>query len=225
VNAVTVRAATPADHVRIGDVLVDAYLAAGVMAEGYDTVLRDVATRAEHTDMLVAELDGTVVGTVAIAHDLGPYAEAQATKDELEFRMLAVDPAVQGAGVGTALLDAVLVIGIRKRRGSLVLSTLDTNVKARDMYARRGFRRVPERDFSPVPGVDLLVQVQDLPLHCPHCGAALPDGGEHVGCPVPAAELEPDRYCPVCARRLVVQVLPGGWTARCSEHGDVTPTT
>lgn len=30
---------------------------------------------------------------------------------------------------------------------------------------------------------------------------------------------EPPRYCGVCARRMVVQVRPDGWSARCSRHG------
>lgn len=34
-------------------------------------------------------------------------------------------------------------------------------------------------------------------------------------------ELEPPRYCPHCARRMVVQIVPTGWTARCSAHGEL----
>ncbi|WP_016698247.1 hypothetical protein [Actinoalloteichus spitiensis] len=30
---------------------------------------------------------------------------------------------------------------------------------------------------------------------------------------------DPPRYCPSCARRMVVQVTPAGWSARCSRHG------
>ncbi|GAA2069832.1 biotin synthase auxiliary protein BsaP [Williamsia deligens] len=33
--------------------------------------------------------------------------------------------------------------------------------------------------------------------------------------------LEPPRYCGRCGRRMVVQVVPTGWTARCSRHGSV----
>jgi hypothetical protein len=33
--------------------------------------------------------------------------------------------------------------------------------------------------------------------------------------------LEPPRFCTVCGRRMVVQVTPAGWTARCVEHGTV----
>lgn len=41
---------------------------------------------------------------------------------------------------------------------------------------------------------------------------------------VPAAArlgLEPPRYCGRCGRRMVVQVRPHGWEARCSRHGTV----
>lgn len=41
---------------------------------------------------------------------------------------------------------------------------------------------------------------------------------------VPAAArlgLEPPRYCGRCGRRMVVQVRPDGWDARCSRHGVV----
>ncbi|MBH0780156.1 hypothetical protein IT779_28180 [Nocardia sp. NEAU-351] len=39
---------------------------------------------------------------------------------------------------------------------------------------------------------------------------------------IPAAAalgLEPPRYCEQCGRRMVVQVSPDGWWARCSRHG------
>ena len=44
---------------------------------------------------------------------------------------------------------------------------------------------------------------------------------------VPAAArlgLEPPRYCGQCGRRMVVQVRPDGWDARCSRHGSVDST-
>jgi hypothetical protein len=46
--------------------------------------------------------------------------------------------------------------------------------------------------------------------------------GEPAGSTVPAAArlgLEPPRFCAECGRRLVVQVRPDGWSARCSRHG------
>ncbi|NLU82960.1 hypothetical protein [Rhodococcus sp. HNM0569] len=31
--------------------------------------------------------------------------------------------------------------------------------------------------------------------------------------------LEPPRFCARCGRRMVVQIAPDGWWARCSRHG------
>jgi hypothetical protein len=47
-------------------------------------------------------------------------------------------------------------------------------------------------------------------------GAVFGDG------PVPAAArlgLEPPRFCAECGRRMVVQIRPDGWWAKCSRHG------
>ncbi|MGB7796444.1 MAG: hypothetical protein WBL53_09345 [Pseudonocardiaceae bacterium] len=52
---------------------------------------------------------------------------------------------------------------------------------------------------------------------CDACGRPV-DNGQHVSC-AHRRELEPPRYCPECARRMVVQVTPTGWSARCSAHG------
>jgi hypothetical protein len=57
----------------------------------------------------------------------------------------------------------------------------------------------------------------DIPPFCDHCGGALA-GGDHESCRR-SRELEPPRFCGECARRLVVQVVPRGWSARCSRHG------
>lgn len=56
--------------------------------------------------------------------------------------------------------------------------------------------------------------------YCGHCGVGL-DAGEHAPC-ARRLELEPPRYCALCRRRMVVQVTPRGWTARCSRHGELT---
>ncbi|WP_084211422.1 hypothetical protein [Pseudonocardia acaciae] len=54
---------------------------------------------------------------------------------------------------------------------------------------------------------------------CEQCGSPA-DKGEHRRCAA-RRELEPPRYCPDCGRRMVVQVTPVGWTARCSRHGEL----
>lgn len=59
--------------------------------------------------------------------------------------------------------------------------------------------------------------------YCGHCGNPV-DEGSHEVCAAKLA-LEPPRYCPECRRRMVVQVIPGEWSARCVEHGETTAST
>jgi hypothetical protein len=48
--------------------------------------------------------------------------------------------------------------------------------------------------------------------------------GDAADSEVPTAAqlgLEPPRFCAECGRRMVVQVRPDGWWAKCSRHGRV----
>lgn len=48
-----------------------------------------------------------------------------------------------------------------------------------------------------------------------------PEGGSSFK-DVPTAAalgLEPPRFCAECGRRMIVQVRPDGWEAKCSRHG------
>jgi hypothetical protein len=56
--------------------------------------------------------------------------------------------------------------------------------------------------------------------YCSYCGRETP--GDHEVCAKRLAVIDPPRYCASCARRMVVQVTPSGWTARCSRHGEIT---
>jgi hypothetical protein len=55
---------------------------------------------------------------------------------------------------------------------------------------------------------------------CGQCGEAV-DARDHSRCDE-LLVLEPPRFCTQCRRRMVVQVVPRGWTARCVEHGEIT---
>ncbi len=51
--------------------------------------------------------------------------------------------------------------------------------------------------------------------------------GERAGTALPTAArlgLEPPRFCAACGRRMMVQVRPDGWWAKCSRHGLVDST-
>lgn len=63
--------------------------------------------------------------------------------------------------------------------------------------------------------------VRDLPVPVGGGGYNVYTGGP-AGSTVPTAAelgLEPPRFCAECGRRMIVQVRPDGWWAKCSRHG------
>ena len=156
------RRATDADHEPVGALTVAAYAEfTDGPEDGYLDQLRDAARRDREAELWVAERDGQVVGTVTIAPEGSPWREI-ARPGEGEFRMLAVSPAARRQGVGEALSQLVLD---RSREGScraIVLSSLHEMHAAHRVYERLGFRWIPERDWSPKPGVDLIAFRMEL---------------------------------------------------------------
>jgi ribosomal protein S18 acetylase RimI-like enzyme len=152
-----IRPCTPAEFPVVADLCVAAYAPFLADDHQYLAELRDVARRASEAELLVAAEHGDerLLGTVTVVPDGGPLREI-AGPGEAEFRMLAVDPAGQGHGVGTALLRRVLDDSRGRGSEGVVCSSLPEMHAAHRIYERFGFRRVPERDWSPVPGVDLL---------------------------------------------------------------------
>ncbi len=222
-TTIEVRRARPAEFDAVGALLGDTYLAEGWASGGYLPVLRDVAARAAQSLVLVALEDGRVVGSVTVATGGGRYAE-QAGPGEAVVRMLLTDPALRGRGVGGALMDAALDAAVADGCTRVRLSTQAEMASAHRLYERLGFVRTPGDDWSPELGLTLLTYALDLAVWCGHCGQRVGPGGERGGHPAcrQAAELEPPRYCAQCCRRMVVQVTPTGWSARCSVHGTVT---
>ncbi|MCU1434802.1 MAG: family acetyltransferase [Pseudarthrobacter sp.] len=123
--------------------------------------IQEVAARAAKATIWVAEREGHVVGSVTLALAGEPYADI-ALEDELEFRMLVVDPAVQRSGAGQAMVEAIIeharsLEGIR----GVALTTGRTWESAHGLYRKTGFRRAPERDWL-IPGTDIKLLVYRL---------------------------------------------------------------
>jgi ribosomal protein S18 acetylase RimI-like enzyme len=154
---IEIRPAAPEDLDAIGDLSVAAYAPFLRDDHHYVATLRDVERRAREAELLVAtEPDGgPVLGTVTFVPDGGPLGEI-ARPGETEFRMLAVDPAARGRGIGAALLQRVLDESAARERTGVVCSSLPQMRAAHRIYTRLGFTRAPDRDWSPVPGVELL---------------------------------------------------------------------
>jgi N-acetylglutamate synthase-like GNAT family acetyltransferase len=165
-SQIRIRPAVPADFDAIARITRDAYLAAGYFESAehpYMRQIQNVAQRASKATIWVAERDGVIVGSVTLAVAGEPYADI-ARSDELEFRMLVVDPAVQRSGAGLAMVRAILEHG-RSLPGihAVALTTGMTWESAHGLYAKTGFVRVPDRDWLvPDTEIKLLVYRQEL---------------------------------------------------------------
>ncbi|MDN4174273.1 GNAT family N-acetyltransferase [Nocardioides sp. SOB77] len=161
------RRATPQDLEAAGAVTVAAYADFVLGPEDpYVERLRDAAQRDREAELWVAvEEDPAhrdrVLGTVTLCPPGSPWREIS-REGEGEFRMLAVDPAARGRGVGAALVDLVLEHHRAAGATAVVMSSLTTMTGAHRLYARAGFVRLPERDFSPAPAVSLIAFGRDL---------------------------------------------------------------
>ncbi len=146
---ISIRPATQADLETIRRITVNAYAEAGYIDDeyAYNHILTGVEANEKFAALLVAELDGEVVGSVFLTRAGGEYSDV-AHDGELEFRMLAVDPAVQRRGIGRRLVQAVL----ERARGDagttgVVLTTGPGMVDQHSLYESLGFTRIPQRDF------------------------------------------------------------------------------
>lgn len=57
--------------------------------------------------------------------------------------------------------------------------------------------------------------------YCAWCGRPWGED-DHDRCRARLTVVDPPRFCGRCGRRMVVQVTPAAWTARCVEHGQIT---
>jgi ribosomal protein S18 acetylase RimI-like enzyme len=160
--APAVEPAGPTDFARIAELTLAVYVDGGLASEQYAPELADVDGRAARSELLVVrDGAGTVIGSVALVLD-GDFGNVTTSDEEAAFRMLVVDPAAQGRGIGELLVRSCLerARGAGKRR--MVISTDPRMTAAHRLYRRLGFTRLPERDWSPEPGTDLLVYARDL---------------------------------------------------------------
>ena len=157
-----IRRAQPADHAAIGAVTVAAYAPFLAAVESdYRRHLENAERRDREAELWVAELDGRIVGTATYCPAGSPWHEL-ALEGEGEFRMLAVDPSAQGHGVGGALVEACEDRARADGMRAMVLCSQSSMAAAHRVYERRGYARLPDRDWSPVPGVDLVAFGKEL---------------------------------------------------------------
>jgi GNAT superfamily N-acetyltransferase len=157
---VQVRLVQPGEYEQVGQLVVAAYraLPGGHLSGGYAAELADVQRRAGEAEVMVAIAGeaGPPVGCVTFVPDASsPWAELL-EGNEAGVRMLAVDPGAQRRGVGRVLLDACVWRAKELRRAALILHTTPWMTAAHHLYESSGFERFPDRDWAPVPEVNLL---------------------------------------------------------------------
>lgn len=152
-----VRIAEGEELLEVGRLTLAAYSHDGHIVEDdfYVAHLLDAAARASDAELLVAVLDGLVVGTVTFCPEGSSFRE-RAAAGEGEFRMLAVAPSARRRGAARALVEACLTRSRALGYSAVVISSLPVQVEAHDLYRRLGFARVPELDWSPAEGVELI---------------------------------------------------------------------
>jgi ribosomal protein S18 acetylase RimI-like enzyme len=161
-SSLSVQPARPDEFGAIAELTVRVYVDGGLATDGYTAELADVAGRSARAELLVVrDEEGTVVGSVALVLS-GDFGEVTTSEEEAAFRMLVVDPAARGRGIGELLVTTCMDRARAAGKRRMVLSTGSAMTAAHRLYDRLGFRRLPERDWTPVPGIDLMVYTRDL---------------------------------------------------------------
>ncbi|MEH7112881.1 GNAT family N-acetyltransferase [Neobacillus niacini] len=101
-------------------------------------------------ELLVAEFDGEILGSVALfPAKMDAYEGQVEDLDYPEIRMLAVSPLARGKGVASALISECINRAKAKGYHAIGLHTGDFMKSAMSLYERLGFERLPQYDFEP----------------------------------------------------------------------------
>lgn len=147
---IDVRLVRTDEYERAGEVTAQAYLASyGGLSEAYLASLRDVAARVRDGDVWVAvDRGGVILGSIWVARADRPLNPDIGRPGETDFRQLAVAAHARGRGIGAALTRHV--VSLARERGShrVVMNSGPEMTGAHALYAKLGFRRLPEREHA-----------------------------------------------------------------------------
>lgn len=142
--------------------------------DAYRRDIADVYSRVDTADLVVAEERGKILAAVtfyrpnvAAEYPGGDDHETWPT-EWAAFRLLAVDPAQRGRGLGKALTAECIARARELGAPAIGLHTTRLMTVAREMYERMGWVRAPRYDFNPMP--DFVVEAYALDLSAPADG-------------------------------------------------------
>lgn len=158
--SVKVRPALPSDDAAVGELLVEAFVSGYarkmphiVVTDERKATLRDVARKREIATVLVAEVEGRVVGTVALFPPGAPSSEAW-LPNAADLRHLAVAPSLHGKGLSKALLDEAERVARESDYEAICLHVRRGAHGVAGIYRKRGFLPDPKGDIE-YPSVSL----------------------------------------------------------------------
>jgi ribosomal protein S18 acetylase RimI-like enzyme len=122
--------------------------------------MMDVRSRLGAAELIVAEMKDKLVGTVTLY--LKANSQSGWPQDWASVRLLAVLPSYRGWGIGRALMEECVRRCRKKGITTIGLHTSELMDVARRMYEKMGFRRAPEFDFHPAPGITVMAYRLDI---------------------------------------------------------------
>jgi ribosomal protein S18 acetylase RimI-like enzyme len=146
---VEIRRVKPDEYDALGEITVRAYrqLFGGEHLGPYETQLLDVARRDRDSEVYIAlDDEHRIAGGVTYVPGPGRTMSEFTDPDAAGIRMLAVDPASQGAGAGLALTEWCVEQARSAGRRRVVLHSTPVMTVAHGIYERLGFVRTPELD-------------------------------------------------------------------------------
>lgn len=160
-----IRNARPEELDEVAQLLKEAYQQyAEVMPpeifQSYLENIVDVRSRLPESELIVAELDGHLMGTVTLflhSSESQVWPEGWAS-----VRLLGVLLQYRKQGIGQALMEECIRRCKKEGIKILGLHTSEAMATAKRMYERLGFVRVPELDFHPRPGVVVMAYRYDI---------------------------------------------------------------
>jgi GNAT superfamily N-acetyltransferase len=164
---VEVREARPEEYEQVGDVVALAYGPFGTTDDPgwmeHLELVRNVADRAGRTVVLAAVEGGRVLGsaTIELFGVIGDD-DRELAPGWAFLRMVGVEPAAQGRGIGRALIEDVIRRVRTAGRRNLGLRTAPEMTTAHRLYESLGFVRDPSLDYPVESDYTLLGYRLDL---------------------------------------------------------------
>jgi ribosomal protein S18 acetylase RimI-like enzyme len=157
-----IRPATDEDAEAIAALWTEAYFVEGEGGRDAPYSRSDFEeTRAAAAHLLVAELDGSVLGIVALLAPDEP-SRAVALPDEAELARLVVSSAARRQGIGRALANSCADLARTEGWRAISLWSRPYQRAGHRLYESLGYQRQPERDSTDETGFDRLVFRREL---------------------------------------------------------------